>query len=159
MEFKTERCLVRGFEEQDLGAFAAYRNDLSWMRYQGFKGLTEAEYRAALLGRHSTEDGVQLAIVLTASGQLIGDLYLKREAGNDWIGYSVSPRYAGQGYAREAVRGLIARLGEQGAERISASTLPENTASRSLLKKLGFAFAGTDTNGEELYTLELRSEK
>lgn len=158
MEFKTERCLIRGFEEQDLDAFAAYRNDLSWMRYQGFKGLTKAEYRAALLGRHSPEDGVQLAIVLTASGDLLGDLYLRRETGNYWIGYTVSPRYAGRGYAREAVSGLIARLGEQGAERISASTLPENTASKGLLKALGFAFAGTDTNGEELYTLELRGE-
>jgi len=36
--FETRRCHIRPFEEGDIEAFMSYRNNLDWMRLQGFKG-------------------------------------------------------------------------------------------------------------------------
>ena len=41
MRIETERCLIRRFEEMDIGDFMIYRNNEKWMQYQGFKGLTK----------------------------------------------------------------------------------------------------------------------
>ncbi len=89
MEICTERCLIRRFEAPDIDDFMVYRNDMDWMKYQGFKGLTKQEYEDALLGSHTFQDGVQLAVIHKKSGKLIGDVYLKQEGDSFWIGYSV----------------------------------------------------------------------
>ena len=102
MEICTERCLIRRFEEPDIDDFMVYRNDMDWMKYQGFKGLTKQEYEDALLGDHTFQDGVQLAVIHKKSGKLIGDVYLKQEGDSFWIGYSVCRTMACQGYACEA---------------------------------------------------------
>lgn len=69
------------------------------MQYQGFKGLTRQEYNDVLLGKHSLQDGLQLAIIHHESNSLIGDLYLKKEGDVCWIGYSISRANARKGYA------------------------------------------------------------
>ena len=51
------RCVVRRFRATDIDAFMAYRNDLVWMRHQGYKGLTRSEYEAALLAEPQVADG------------------------------------------------------------------------------------------------------
>ena len=58
MEICTERCLIRRFEEPDIDDFMVYRNDMDWMKSQGFKGLTKQEYEDALLGDHTFQDRV-----------------------------------------------------------------------------------------------------
>jgi ribosomal-protein-alanine N-acetyltransferase len=63
--------------------------------------------------------------------------------------------YARQGYAEEAVRGLIGWIRGTDAYRIKAATVPENTASVRLLMKLGFHYEGTDTEGDSMYVLEI----
>lgn len=153
MLFETERCLVRRFEEKDIDDFMAYRNDLCWMKHQGFKGLTRPEYQNELLGGFSPEKGAQLAVVRKSDGRLIGDLYAKREAGLFWIGYTIGPSNARQGYASEAVGGLIRWIRAQGPFEIRASVEPQNLPSVCLLEKLGFFCAGTDENGELSYAL------
>jgi RimJ/RimL family protein N-acetyltransferase len=64
MRIKTKRCIIRPFEESDIDEFIAYRNNMSWMKYQGFKGLDKKEYTVALLGDTSINDGVQLGCSL-----------------------------------------------------------------------------------------------
>ena len=81
MKFKiqTRRTTIRDFKLNDIDTFMEYRNDLEWMRYQGFKGMTRESYERELLGNHSLDAGKQYAITDTVTGQLIGDVYLKRE--------------------------------------------------------------------------------
>lgn len=155
MQIETDRCLIRRFQEKDIAPFMAYRNNAEWMRYQGFKCLTEQEYRRALLGRFSLERGVQLAIAAKEGDRLIGDIYLRREKNMCWFGYSISPLYARQGYASEAAGGVIAWAREMGSSKIAAITLPKNLSSINLLKKLGFIFEGFNEFGESVYTLAL----
>lgn len=145
---ETKRCLIRPFIEQDLDDFMVYRNDPEWMRFQSFKGLTREAYRQALLPEHPLEQGRQLAIIDKALNRLVGDLYIRQDADFYWIGYTVSPTCARQGYAFEAVTALIEALVKDGATCIKAGVEPANAASIALLNKLGFTLESS--NDEEL---------
>jgi len=157
MRFETSRCLIRPFQEADLNDFVAYRNDDSWMRFQGFKGLSRDAYRDALLSPPDPCLGCQLAIACLASGKLLGDLYLKQQRDTAWIGYTLHPAYTGQGYATEAVQGLLAYLRRAGNPRVFAGVIPENAASIRLLERLGFRCEGAETDGELQYAYPWRN--
>lgn len=150
----TERCKVRLFEEKDIDAFMRYRNDLDWMRYQGFKGMSRCQYAEVLLGDDSIYEGMQLAIVESRSDRLIGDLYIKLSENSAWIGYTVDPSYARQGFASEVLTALIPWLFEQDVNQIRAEVLSDNVASIRLLEKLGFTQDGRNEDGELVYTLD-----
>ena len=146
--FETERCRIRPFEESDIEAFMLYRNNLEWMRYQGFKGKKYLEYKAALLMKPKFQDGVQLAVVGKQTGELIGDLYLKLEKNTGWIGYTIAPQFARQGFAFEVVTQLLLELHQAGLVLVKAGVEEQNFASIQLLKKLGFTQTGAE--GSEL---------
>lgn len=155
--FFTSRCHIRRFREEDLDAFTAYRNDASWMQYQGFKGLSREQYRRALLAEASLETGVQLAVAERSCGRLLGDLYLRQTGRCCWIGYTLAPEHARRGYAGEAVAGALRWLKETAAcETVRAAVLPENAPSVALLGKLGFTYRYFDPqSGENIYSIDL----
>ena len=146
--FETQRCRIRPFEEGDIEAFMSYRNDLDWMQFQGFKGKKYLEYKAALLMQPNFNNGVQLAVVLKQTGELIGDLYLKLEKNTAWIGYTIAPQFARQGFAFEVVSQLLLELKLAGMTLVKAGVEEQNLASIALLKKLEFTQFGTE--GSEL---------
>ena len=154
MTFTTTRCLIRPFEQHDIEPFMAYRNDLDWMQHQSFKGLTYEEYKRSLLGDQAIAQGIQLAIIDQATNDLIGDLYVQQVGTTHWVGYTISPRHARQGYAFEVVSGLIRHLSDQGAETIKAGALATNEASIALLKKLNFEYLVTEDD-EQIYALDV----
>lgn len=155
IRIETERCKIRNFVEKDIEDFILYRNNESWMQYQGFKGLSREEYEIALLKDSSLEEGIQLAIVSKLNDRLIGDFYLNKCDNEYWIGYTINPLYARQGYAYEVAKGVIEWLKKQGVMKVCAGVLPENIASIMLLEKLGFVYSETDDSGEQIYLLEL----
>lgn len=139
MNITTSRCLLRDFILEDIYPFMSYHNNLSWMKYQGFKGLSEKEYREILLTDTSFRKGKQLAIILKENNVLIGDIYLKKEDNIWWIGYSIHPDYARRGYIKEVVLALKKWLITQGATQINAAVAPKNVSSCHLLQDLGFS--------------------
>ena len=152
--FETERCRVRPFEENDIEAFLSYRNNLNWMQYQGFKGKKYLEYKAALLQKPKFKEGVQLAVVDKQTGELIGDLYLRLERNTGWIGYTIAPQFARQGFAFEVVTQLLLELRQAGLTQVKAGVEEQNIASIQLLKKLGFGQIGVD-DSERIFQREL----
>ncbi|MCT4783824.1 MULTISPECIES: GNAT family N-acetyltransferase [Exiguobacterium] len=158
MTFTTTRCLIRPFAQQDIEPFMAYRNDLEWMQHQSFKGLTYEAYERALLGEQAITQGMQLAIIDQETNELIGDLYVQQDRTTYWIGYTISPRRARQGYASEVVSGLIRHLSDQGVETIKAGCLPTNEASIALLKKLNFVYLTTEDK-ERIYQFDVSRYK
>lgn len=88
------------------------------------------------------------AMVLTDAGgarRVIGTVGFHAppdEAGRLEIGYRVDPGYRRQGYAIEAVRGLMDWAAARGVHRFVASISPDNKASLSLAAKLGFERVG-----------------
>ena len=154
MMISTKRCVIRFFSEEDVYSFMTYHNNLEWMQYQGFKGLTEQEYRDQLLAPLPFSDGRQLAIIDHTTQELIGDIYLKQESDCFWLGYSIAPKFSRQGYAFEAIQAIITYLKTNNCQTIKAGVLPENKASIKLLKKLGFSNVLT-TEEEQVYVLNL----
>ena len=118
------------------------------MQYQGFKGKKYLDYKAALLMQPNFNNGVQLAVELKQTGELIGDLYLKLEKNTAWIGYTIAPQFARQGFAFEVVTQLLLELKQAGLTLVKAGVEEQNLASIALLKKLEFAQFGTE--GSEL---------
>ena len=139
--FATDRCKLRPFEEKDLDAFMAYRNNDEWMKYQGFKNLTKDEYRDRLLVPLNVESGIQLAIADNESDSLMGDLYLVKDDKSVTIGYSINPIYSRQGYITELLKAFLPKLKAyySGCE-IIAMTDKDNVPSKNLLIKLGFEY-------------------
>lgn len=157
MKINTKRCQIREFHVKDLVPFMTYHNDLDWMKYQGFKGLTLAAYWQALLEANDdlTQDK-QLAVVDLDDQQLIGDLYIRQEGDVFHLGYTIAPQFARQGYATEAVTALMDWLAVyQGASVIRAEVALGNLNSERLLIKLGFQYL-TTTDQIKYYELHLR---
>jgi RimJ/RimL family protein N-acetyltransferase len=148
---RTERLVLRRFRDTDLAAFLEYRNDPAVARYQGWSWPTSeadalafiAEQRSAWLGEPG---GVQVAVALAESDELLGDLYFGPAPGDGrqaTIGYSLARRHQGRGYATEAVRGLLEfAFGELGLHRVTATVDPRNLASVALLERLGMRREG-----------------
>lgn len=154
IHLKTERCLIRPFRQSDIARFISYRNNDIWMQYQGFKGLTPSEYEQTLLKPTDLKTGSQLAIVSQKTDSLIGDLYLQMEGKSVWLGYTIHPDFARQGYATEAVLGIMDYLATQDLQAIKAGIAENNTASIELIKKLGYRFLEVE-DGEAVYIYEL----
>ena len=146
--FETKRCRIRPFEENDIEAFMSYRNNLDWMQYQGFKGKKYQEYKAALLKQPKFMQGVQLAVAQKQTEDLIGDLYLRLEKHTCWIGYTIAPQFARQGFAYEVVAQLLLQLKKDGLTQAKAGVEEKNAPSIALLKKLHFEQIGA--NDDEL---------
>ena len=151
IEITSPRCLICRFTEKETEDFMRYRNNEEWMRFQGFKGLEREAYEQVLLGERTLSEGVQLAILGKESRELLGDIYLRQEQDAAWIGYTMDPDFARQGYAREAVLAVLAWLKERGMTAAKAAVHPENIASIALLEGLNFQHQGRDSEGEELY--------
>ena len=153
MVIHTKRCTIRPFQESDIDEFMAYRNDMDWMKYQGFKGMGRQEYIDALVGNDSLQNGVQLAVVCSKTHTLVGDVYIKEEASVYWIGYTISRSKARQGFAYEAVSAVIDTLRTKGATCIKAGVESGNDASIALLMKLGFRYFET-ANEEQIFVAD-----
>ena len=144
---RTERLALRPATPDDLEATSRYRRLDSISRW-----LTRAP---ATLEEHRTgfEDAGSLAktLVVELDGEIIGDLMLRVE--DAWaqaevadqareiqaeLGWVLHPDHAGNGYATEAVRGLI-RLCFQdlGLRRVTANCFADNDASWRMMERLG----------------------
>jgi RimJ/RimL family protein N-acetyltransferase len=104
--------------------------------------LAETALEAALVGRRT----FTLAITSKADGTVIGSVAVWEVSAahrRAELGFVVNPKSQGRGYASEAgsaVLGLaFARLG---AQRVQATCRPENSASASVLTKIGMVEEG-----------------
>ena len=80
------------------------------------------------------------AVVLTATGRVIGGVSLKRRAidgGHVFeLGYHLGSSWWGRGYATEAARAMVAEARARGLTRIVALIDPDNLRSRAVAVRL-----------------------
>lgn len=80
------------------------------------------------------------AVVLTATGQVIGGVALKRRVIDEdhefELGYHLGGWWWGRGYATEAARAMLAEARARGLTRIVALIHPENLRSRAVAVRL-----------------------
>ena len=146
-ELQTERLEIRKMAAGDLANFHAYRSDEEVTRYQGFDVMDLGECKAFIAEQEDKVFGkpgewVQYGIALRASGELIGDCALRVHAQDPRIGeigITLSREVQGNGYAQEAMRGLLAFFFETwGLHRVEETVDAENAAAAKLLESLGF---------------------
>jgi len=151
-ELDTERLRLRSFQDSDLDAFVAYRSDPDIARYQGWDApypVAQArEFIAKLTSLQPATPGewYQIAIELKSNGRFIGDCafcVLADDIHQAEIAFTLARAYHGQGYAMEAVTGLLDYLfGDLGLHRVRAICDAENRASAKLLERIGMRREG-----------------
>jgi RimJ/RimL family protein N-acetyltransferase len=148
----TTRLVLRRFSTDDLEAFQAYRSDPDLAPYQNWKPTSDEQAREFLSDQAQQTLGaagqwLQLAVTLTDTGEVIGDLGLcvvDESGGRVTLGFTLARSAQGCGYATEAVTGVLDALLDQGRARsVVAITDARNAAAVALLRRIGFGLEGT----------------
>jgi RimJ/RimL family protein N-acetyltransferase len=143
---RTARLVLRPIDPVgDVDAIHAYASREDVCRYIPWEPRTREEVAAWLPRRTSTtlgpETGVQLAVTLRETGELIGDAILmwhSEEHRTGEVGYVINPAYAGHGYATEAARAVLGLAFDRfGLRRVVARVDARNPASAAVLRHLG----------------------
>jgi RimJ/RimL family protein N-acetyltransferase len=87
--------------------------------------------------------GYVFAILRHSDGEFLGIAGFGGPTDMPEMGYWIGAGFRGQGYATEAIRGLVEYAGLIGVPRLHADTFPNNPASERVLAKTGFTVAGT----------------
>jgi [ribosomal protein S5]-alanine N-acetyltransferase len=114
-------------------------------RPDGFYTLERHQKRLELL--QGDETFADFGIFRAAGDELVGRIQLsgisRGPFENAYLGYFVSERHNGRGYATEAVRQAVeVAFGELGLHRVQAAVMPRNLASVRVLEKAGFREEG-----------------
>lgn len=163
IDSQTDRLKIRALTLDDADFVLKLVNEPSWIEYIGDKAVHSLED-----ARHYLESGPlasyaehgfgMFLIADRHSGTPMGMCGLIRRDGLDAedIGFAFLPAYWGQGYALEAARAVVAFARDAARlPRLLAITLATNRSSIALLKRLGFARAGTTTLPGDPEPLEL----
>jgi len=148
LPLQTPRLTIRRFQPTDLEPFVAYRNlpeVARWQTWTEYPLELGRQFLAELETLEPFTPNTHYQLAVQQNNSLIGDLYCKLDdAGQQAeIGFSFAPAFQGQGYASEAVRGLLGHLfAVVGLHRVYAITDPRNTASRKLLERVGMRLEG-----------------
>lgn len=143
-------------------------NDPAFHRFVGDRGIrTLDEARQALtagaLKLYVDHGYGPYRLILKSASAAVGICGLFRRDGleDTDVGFSILPRYCGQGLAYEAARAVLDHARDDiRLTRLTALVSPENSASIGLIEKLGFDFEGMiripgDDEDVRLYALPL----
>ena len=151
----TDRLLLRGFAAADFEAYAALLADPAVTRYLGDGrpiSRIDAWRQLALIIGHWELRGFGLwAVEERATRTLVGRIGCFEPEG--WpgfeIGYVLSPRFWGLGYATEgAAAALRFAREEQHAPQVISLIHPDNAASIRVAQRLGATATGTTLLGD-----------
>ena len=149
----TDRLILRRFREEDAEAFLRYRSrpDVALYQGEGWIHFKPDQALAFVKKQMDFEPGepdtwFQIAIERKDSGELIGDCgihTLPNDTRQAEIGYTIAPEHQGSGYAKEALRSLLAYLfGQLKIHRVIAVTDTRNSSSIKMLERLGMRREG-----------------
>ncbi|MFJ6572702.1 GNAT family N-acetyltransferase [Streptomyces sp. NPDC091292] len=147
MQIETSRLRLRRFLPRDVADFAAYRSDREVARYQNWDFPLPLASARRLVGEYARRDPTRpgwfpYAVELKQDERLIGDIAVNRHPGGvkAELGFSIARARQGQGFASEAVRGVLAELFAQDLRTTLAECDVRNTRSARLLEHLGFLY-------------------
>lgn len=135
---------MRRFKHSDLDELAALRADPEVMRYIGDQSREKVEQRLNYYIEHYDPYGFGMwAVIHKETGRMIGWCGLIYLDGTPEVevGYGAAKAFWGRGLMTEAARAAL-RYGFEraGLQRIVAVAMPENTASRRIMEKLGMRY-------------------
>ncbi|WP_059364923.1 GNAT family N-acetyltransferase [Pseudoalteromonas sp. '520P1 No. 423'] len=153
-ELETSRLILNKLSEGDSQALLDIFSDENVVKFYDIDVFDSEKQSLELINlfnqRFADKGGVRWAIRVKNTGRLIGtcgfnSINLKMK--NAGIGYELSSKYWGIGYASEAVSTIIQFIFSNGQPlgelyRIQGDIMIGNAASESVLKKLGFKEEG-----------------
>jgi RimJ/RimL family protein N-acetyltransferase len=148
---ETKSFILRSFSRADVEPFFNWRNDPIVARYQGWSAPYSYEHALAFVTASETAvpaqpgEWYQVAIAFKTTGELIGDcaFHTAEDGIQAEIGYTLARQFHGQGYATEAVTGLLGYLfNTLNMHRVSAGCDTRNEPSWRLLQRLSFRLEG-----------------
>ncbi len=145
---ETQRLILRPFTEDDAAASFVMNTDPEVMRYLGGVTVQSVDDVREMLQMHTltdyaTHDFGRFAVIHKDTQEFMGFVGLKyiEELGEVDHGYRLIPKFWRQGYGYEAsVPCLDFAFVELGLNRVIALANPNNIASITLMKKLGFRY-------------------
>ena len=151
---ETERLLMRRFTEDDVAELVELDSDPDVMRFiTGGRATPRREIEndvlPAFLGYYERFAGYGFwAAIEKSTGQFLGWFHLRppeaAQPDEVELGYRLRRSAWGKGYATEGSRALIDKgFTELGVQRVVASTMVVNVASRRVMEKAGLRFVRT----------------
>jgi RimJ/RimL family protein N-acetyltransferase len=148
---ETERLRLRRLEHDDVDHLVELDSDPQVMRFiNGGRATTrceiENEVLPAFLGHYERYGGLGFwGVEEKSTGRFVGWFHLRpaegAPAGEFELGYRLLRSAWGKGYATEGSRALIDKaFAELGVDRVVASTMVVNVASRRVMEKAGLRF-------------------
>jgi RimJ/RimL family protein N-acetyltransferase len=151
---ETEHLVLRPFTEEDVDNLVELDGDPDVMRFINGGRPTpreeiESEVLPAFLGYYERFAGYGFwAAVERSTGQFVGWFHFRpadaARPDDVELGYRLRKSAWGKGYATEGSRALIAKgFAETGVQRVFATTMVVNVASRRVMEKAGLRFVRT----------------
>jgi len=147
---ETDRVCVRPLSESDLPSILAINSDEEVVKFLGhapWQAMADAEAWFERISKlQAAGSALEFVIAAKESGNVIGrcGLFDFEEANaHARLGYILARAFWGQGYMREALTALIScAFSEMDLRRLEANVEANNTASASLLRRIGFTREG-----------------
>ena len=152
--YKTARLLLRVMKTDDAAFIFELLNTAGWIKFIGDRNIKTSEDADNYIQKIISNPNISYRVVTLLDNQTTIGLvtFIKRDYLNHPdIGFAFLPSYNKQGYAFEATKEVLNDLLNQPEHStILATTIPENSSSIQLLKKLGFSFSKEITHEGEL---------
>lgn len=146
----TERLTLRWFELTDADALFVIFSDPAVVRYWSCPAWADVSHAQAMIeetiAAYKSGEGVRLAVVLTVTGELVGQINLHNMFASNRrceVGYALARQHWGKGYAMEAMQAALDyAFGPLNLNRIEADIDPRNDASEKVLTRFAFSKEG-----------------
>ncbi|MGB1042601.1 MAG: GNAT family N-acetyltransferase [Tenacibaculum sp.] len=150
MLLESKRLIIRDAKVSDAPFYFELFSDKDWIENisdKGLKSIEETEvYLKDILLKNLNLGGLGFfTVILKESNEPIGTSTALQRDKLKYIdiGYGFLPKGRGKGYATEATQLIMEYVKNTfKQEKVYAFTLPKNSPSQNLLKKLGFSYIG-----------------
>lgn len=148
--YESDRLIIRRIEKtdaEDMYEYSCSEETTRWLLWSPHSSPSYTKkYIDAIISGYRSRTYFDLAVVLKSENKMIGTCGFARISEEDSsaeLGYVISKRYSGAGYASEAAK-ILLDIGFNiiGLNRIYARYMTENLASLAVMKKIGMQFEG-----------------
>lgn len=156
--FETEHLRARKFRPDDAQRLYEYHLDekvRQWMPNESYADIAEAEEAIRFFADCVEREQLPyvLAVELKQTGELIGDTGINEvegQPGEVEIGYVISDRHSGRGYATELVEAMTAFAVDRfNTKALYGRVMHGNDASARVLQKNGYTFLNEEFGAED----------
>lgn len=159
MQLETTRLNLRSPKVEDAADYTAIHNSEFVLRYNAMQPTTAER----MVHKFTDPEYLENTVFLEEkkSGKLIGAIFMEEDGlrygvNSQDLSYFLTEPYSRKGFMKEAMQAVIQYLfEEEKLECISARVFAPNTASRALLKSLGFRENGILPHCVKGYTGEI----